>query len=151
MQPGEASIEPGTGSQRWAGQRLAPDTDIRRSVTAVLKVLAQRLSGGKAQQLEPALGGLVPLPECNDDVLQDLLFRCTQEREEEATRFGEVEFLEALGAELGLPSGDAERVSVAVFDAVREVLPQDQLKRIASRLPKPLTALWSGGAPGRSS
>jgi uncharacterized protein (DUF2267 family) len=303
MQPCEAPIEPSTESQRFmqhvderlAGQRLAPDTDINRTIAAVLSVLAQRLSGAKAQQLEETLGGIVPFPEGTDasegftegsafgfdefvarvvqqagatedaahrvtqavfgelrrqlpaetlrsiasrlpsdilaiwtspetgkssqeasrqepepattpelpadllaashpllqrieaevelppplngaaafaatmcllmlrlgaeqatelrrrlpDALQDLLFRCTQEREEDATRFGEAEFLEALGAELGAPTDVAEQVALGVFRVVCESLPPDDVKRIASQLPKGLNVLWSGGHLGR--
>lgn len=105
---------------------------------AAMCLVMLRLTAEQAVELRHALPA----------TLQDLLVRCTLEREEEATRFGESEFLEALGAELGVSTVDAERVALGVFGVVSDSLPPAQVKRIASHLPKRLNVLWSGGHLG---
>jgi uncharacterized protein (DUF2267 family) len=107
---------------------------------ATMCLLLLRVRAAEATHLRQAL----------PEALQDLIFRCAQEREEEPTQFKGSEFLEVLASELGAPRADAERIALAVFGCVREVLPLAELKRLSSQLPHDLNELWRRENPPAS-
>lgn len=99
---------------------------------ATLCLMTLRLTAGRAAQLRASL----PPP------LADLLFECSQDRDEAPTEFSRADYLDVLGAELGVPSEGAERVARAVFEALAEALPRPEAGALAGAVPVDLRPLW---------
>jgi len=126
--------------------RLAIEEEIERSVSlppgitsmnafsAVMCVLAARVSGGEAREL--SLG----LP----DTLRGLVKRCSLHRAEESETFDREELLRRVGAHLAIEPSDAEPIVRAVFKAAKRVLPEKAVDDVGSQLPVPLRELWQG-------
>jgi len=114
--------------------KLPDDVTGAGAFVVAMCLLLLRIPGNGAARARDAL----PAP------LQDLLFGCTQERLEPVTPFDKSEFLEAIGAELGVSQSHAEQIAQAVFLAVRECLPEREQTQIRAHLPNELQTLWSG-------
>jgi uncharacterized protein (DUF2267 family) len=110
------------------------------AVSAVLCVLAQRLTGGEAEDVVASLPkGLRPLVE-----------GCVRYPLDRAEAFDRAEFLRRVAARLHVTVPEAEAVTRAVFAAVRPRLPPVEVDDVASQLPRDLKDLWRGtpSAPG---
>jgi uncharacterized protein (DUF2267 family) len=112
-----------------------PGLHGRAAVSAVLCVLAQRLTGGEAQDLVASLPkGLRPLVD-----------GCVRYPLDRAQAFNRAEFLRRVAARLHVPGPQAEAVTRVVFAAVRPRLPHVEVDDVASQLPRDLKDLWLGG------
>jgi uncharacterized protein (DUF2267 family) len=107
------------------------------AASAVLCVLAQRLSGGEARDLVTAL-------------LEGLRARvnvCASHRGERGEVFDRDEFLRRVAAHLKVTVLQAEEIARAVFAAVRRRLPAKEVHDVASQLPRELEELWTAVPP----
>jgi uncharacterized protein (DUF2267 family) len=111
------------------------------AVSAVLCVLAQRLTGGEAEDLVASLPkGLRPLLE-----------GCVRYPLDRAEAFDHAEFLRRVAARLHVTGTQAEAITRTVFAAVRPRLPPVEVDDVASQLPRDLKNMWMDGpsAPGQ--
>lgn len=120
-----------------ATAELPPNVPGAAAFVATLCLFMMRLPSGRAESLREAL----PAP------LEDLLFRCTQQRTDEATVFDRAEFSDALAAELDVPTEDAARVAASVLRCVAQVVPEAQRTEVSRHLPQDLRALWQAHGP----
>jgi len=120
----EANIE------RQAG--LPPGMRGTDAAAAVLCVLAQRLSGGKARDL------VVTLPEG----LRPRVQACARHRGERGEAFDYDEFLRRVAAHLSVSAPKAEEITRTVFAPVRRRLPVKEQQDVAGQLPWDLEQLW---------
>jgi uncharacterized protein (DUF2267 family) len=104
----------------------APD-----AVRAVLCTLSLELTGAEARELA-ALGPSFHL----------LLDRCVAHRGERAQAFDQVIFIGHVANHLALEAADAERVTRAVFAALRGRLPAAEVAQIDNRVPRSVRRLW---------
>lgn len=102
--------------------------------SAVMCLLAQRVSGGEARNL------LLGLPH----TLRPLVQRCMLHAEDSILTFGVDELTAAVAEHLHTTLEDAARLIPVVFESVRRALPEEELSHVASQLPDDLRALWSG-------
>ncbi len=103
------------------------------AVAAVMCTFAQRLSGGEAGDL------LLALPR----TIRPLVMRCFRHPENAAT-FDAEQLVARVAEHLGTDAARARSIVGAVFDAVRSVIPADQIEDAASQLPADLRDLWVG-------
>jgi uncharacterized protein (DUF2267 family) len=113
-----------------------PGVDGAAAFTAVMCILAQRLSGGEARHISLAL----------PSTLRSLVTPCALHRDEPAEPFGSVEFFRRVAAHLGTSELAAEAIAHAVFASVKRILPLQEIEDIASQLPLDLRALWVRGS-----
>lgn len=106
----------------WSHLPVAP----RAAAEAVLCTLARRLSSLAVEETE----ALLP------DELAWLIERCDRhEGPARAHRIGAAEFVSDVADHLGVEQDVAARAVRAVFDALRDRLPEAQVEKIASQLP----------------
>lgn len=123
-----AFLEELRGSQELQVNRL----DAREAASAVFCTLARRLSLGEDVKLVRALGGLARL-----------FGPCDIHRgPSHARRMGRDEFLTDVADHLRLPIDQAPRVVTAVFTALRDRIPEDEVAAVASQLPADLADLF---------
>jgi uncharacterized protein (DUF2267 family)/quercetin dioxygenase-like cupin family protein len=111
---------------------LPPGTSAENAFSAVMCALCDRISGGEARDL------LLGLPES----VRPLLERCVVHRGEPSAVFDRDQLLQRIAAHLGTEPSTAERITRAVFAAVRRVLPEKEILDVASQLPAELVDLW---------
>jgi uncharacterized protein (DUF2267 family) len=111
---------------------LDPGT-ARRAVEAVLEALAVRISEGEVKDLMKRLG-----PEL-DAALERGLWESRK-----ATRMSLDEFLDRVAERVGIDHEEAERITRAVFAALREVVSGKEIHDVESELPKEYAPLFSG-------
>lgn len=115
-----------------ASTGLASTDDAERAVRATLQVLGRRLTGGEtrhlASQLPPKLAGVLP-------------------EEGVGERFGIDEFYRRVAEEEGegCTPQQARQHARAVFTAMRNALPQGELKDVTAQLPADYADLVSAG------
>lgn len=134
---------------------IATDLDLRKAVfehiersgalprnvpasaafSAVMCLLAQRLSGGESRHL------LLGLPH----TLRPLVQRCMVHAEESTLTFGADELAAAVADHLHTTNEAAELLIPVVFESVQRALPEEELGHVASQLPVDLRELWSRG------
>jgi uncharacterized protein (DUF2267 family) len=107
-----------------------------QAATAVLCTLTMRVTGGQARDYVAS----IPQP------LSALLIPCVQHRGEQPEKFDRAGFLQRVTDHLGVSMEDAERISRAVFAAVRSDLPQREADDVESQLPRDLAELWRAPA-----
>jgi uncharacterized protein (DUF2267 family) len=104
----------------------------RRAVDAVLETLAVRISEGEVEDLIKRLG-----PD-----LKAALERGLWESRK-AARMSLDEFLDRVGEHVGIDYEEAERITRAVFAALREVVSSKEIRDVESELPKEYAPLFS--------
>jgi uncharacterized protein (DUF2267 family) len=122
-------------------QALLPSgTRAEEAFAAVMCAFAMRLSGGEARHVNFAL----PAP------LQPLVIHCLTHRDEAPTVFNRDQFISRLAVHLGTDPARAEQIARIVFDAVRGILPDEEIHDVSSQLPPELRDLWGAdwSAPG---
>lgn len=121
---------------RRIGEALDPAWGITpaEAFSAVMCPFARRLSGGEAEDL------LLVLPRA----LQPLVARCFRHRETEVAKFDLDDLVGGVAEHLDAPPEAARRLVLTIFDAVREVVPADEIENAASQLPSDLRAVWTG-------
>jgi uncharacterized protein (DUF2267 family) len=116
----------------WSGI-APPRVEPRRAAEAVLCTLARRLSGGEVEDIASAV----------TPGLARLIRSCDRhEGPARAHRIGRLEFLGDVADHLGVPQGEAEPIVRAVFTAVRDRLPADEVEDVAAQLPVDLADLF---------
>jgi uncharacterized protein (DUF2267 family) len=118
-----------------ARAQVSPEV-ARRVADAVLETLAERISGGEADDLEAVLPTALRAP-----------LERGKARSREARRLSLDEFLERVGRRLGVPPLLARRHVEAVFGALRESLPDEEWLDVLAELPRDYAAV---GARPRS-
>jgi uncharacterized protein (DUF2267 family) len=113
---------------------LPPNVDSVTAITAVMCILAQRLSKGEATDLQAVL------PPPLDAAIQP----CAWHRAERGIRFDRVAFLDRLAAHLEISPTEAERITAEVFAAVRQTIPASAMQKASEQLPQDLKGLWLG-------
>lgn len=113
---------------------LPPNVTPTAAASAVLCVLARRVSGGQAEDLREAM----PEP------LHDLFQPCRRQRTELAESFKRGEFVRRVAERLGISSEQAESVARAVFEALQVEVPsaRKEVDDVESQLPQDLKDLW---------
>jgi uncharacterized protein (DUF2267 family) len=111
---------------------LPPGVRGTDAASAVLCVLAQRLTGGEAQDLVAAL----------PKGLRTHLEGCVRYPLEQAEPFDRAEFLRRVANHLQVTEPQAEAIARAVFAAVQRRLPSVEVHDVASQLPRDLKDLW---------
>lgn len=111
---------------------LPPGVHGTDAASAVLCVLAQRLTGGEAQDLVAAL----------PKGLRAYVDSCVRYPLDQAEVFDRAEFLRRVAAHLHVTEPQAEAIARAVFPAVRRRLPSVEVYDVASQLPRDLKDLW---------
>ncbi|RJS25234.1 DUF2267 domain-containing protein [Corallococcus sp. H22C18031201] len=107
--------------------------DARDAASAVLCTLARRLSDGEDVKLMRALPGGIG----------QLLGACEIHRgPSHAKRMHRAEFIGDVADHLRIPVDQAFRVLTAVFTAVRDRIPEDEVVAVASQLPADLADLF---------
>lgn len=114
-----------------------PHVDAHDALTAVTCTLTARLSGGEARDL---LGSL-PLS------IRDSVKVCERHAGEPGAAFGRDEFLRRVAEHTHASERDAERITVAVFRALRARLPVPDAADVDTQLPKDLKELWRAATP----
>lgn len=104
----------------------------RDAFSSVMCLFEQRLSGGEARDL------LLGLPRA----LRPFVERCMLERREEPTTFGLDELSANVAQDLGVELPEAAVLVAAVLAAVTRALPQEEIDRVASQLPRDLRRVW---------
>ena len=104
----------------------------RDAFSSVMCLFEQRLSGGDARDL------LLGLPRA----LRPFVERCMLDRREEPTMFGLDELTANVAQDLGVELPEAEAIVAAVIAAVTRALPQEEIDRVASQLPRDIRAVW---------
>ncbi len=104
----------------------------RDAFSSVMCLFEQRLSGGDARDL------LLGLPRA----LRPFVERCMLERREQPTTFDLDELTANVAQDLGLDLAQAASVLAAVIAAVTRALPQEEIDRVASQLPRDIRSLW---------
>jgi uncharacterized protein (DUF2267 family) len=107
------------------------------AASAVLCVLAQRLSGGEARDLVAAL----------PEGLRSRVAPCAGHRGQRGERFDLDEFRLRVATHLNVTVAQAEAIARAVFGAVKRTLPTKEVHDIASQLPRELEDLWLSARP----
>jgi uncharacterized protein (DUF2267 family) len=102
------------------------------AATAALCVLSLRIRGDESRELMKFLPA---------DVSR-LIRPCARHREAPADVFDRNEFLRRVGEHLIVSAQEAERITRAVFDAVRPWLPGRAVREISVQLPTDLRDLW---------
>jgi uncharacterized protein (DUF2267 family) len=102
--------------------------------SAVMCLLGQRISGGEAHNL------LLGLPK----PLRPIVERCILHKESTILTFGADELEAGVADHLHTTLDDAARIVPAVFEAVRSVLPREEVEHVASQLPADLREVWTG-------
>lgn len=103
------------------------------ALSAVMCVLSQRLSAGQAGHV------LGELPE----PVAGLFRACAIHRGEHGARFERPEFLRRVAVHLDIDDPRrAEAVARAVFAAVKRAIPEYEIDRVSSQLPRELDRLW---------
>jgi len=110
---------------------LPPAVPGTEAASAVLYVLAQRLSGGESRDL------VVSLP----PALRARVEVCVMHRGEKGEVFDRAEFLRRVATHLNVTEPQAEAIARAVFAAVQRRLPSKEVQDMASQLPRDLRAL----------
>ena len=111
---------------------LLPRVSPQDAASAVLCTISQRISGGEAQEL---VGSFSPL-------LRVLLQPCVIHRGERGQKFGREEYLSLVGHHLHCSPEEAERISRAVFAALRAHMPTKEIDDVESQLPGDLKPMW---------
>lgn len=106
--------------------------DARKAASAVFCTLARRLSIGEDLKLLRALAGFGAMLEPCDIHLGP----------SHARRMGRDEFLADVADHLRIPTDQAFRVVTAVFTAIRDRIPEDEVSAVASQLPADLGDLF---------
>jgi uncharacterized protein (DUF2267 family) len=112
--------------------QLPAGTSAADAFSAVMCVLCGRISGGEVRDV------LLSLP----TNLRPLVERCAAHRSEPAAVFDKQELLKRVAAHLGVATAAAESVARAVFAAVKRLLPEKEVRDVASQLPPELVELW---------
>jgi len=111
---------------------LAPDD----AIAAVMCALVDRLTAGETHHLFEALPGS----------LRSLFATCVRHRiGQPTTKLDHVDFLERVAEHLAVTPAHAEIICEAVFDSVRNELPDKLVGNIAHQLPRGLQELWLSG------
>lgn len=118
-------------AERLEGQRLAPGTDIARTVGAVLGVLLQRISSGEARRAVGALPGVT------------LLETSSATGRAAGARFDFDELVQRVAAASETAEDTARGIALAAFAELRAALPPHAVRSIASQLPADILALWT--------
>jgi uncharacterized protein (DUF2267 family) len=110
-----------------------PEVDLLVVVRAVLHALGEGLGGGERRRLEQLLPDLVPTI-----------------AGESRRSLGFEEIVERAANAAGAPEEPVRRVVSAVFAELRQLIPADLDRSIASTLPRDLFIVWNGTGPGDS-
>ncbi|MCY1041550.1 DUF2267 domain-containing protein [Corallococcus sp. bb12-1] len=103
--------------------------DAREAASAVLCTLGRRLSDGEDVKLYRALTGGIG----------EILGACSVHRgSSRARRIGRDEFMSDVADHLKIKVDQAPRVVAAVFTAVRDRIPEEEVAAVASQLPADL-------------
>ncbi|RKH25723.1 DUF2267 domain-containing protein [Corallococcus praedator] len=104
--------------------------DAREAASAVMCTLARRLSEGEDVKLFRALSG---------GIGEEILGACTVHLgPSRARRIGRDEFMTDVADHLKIKVDQAARVVAAVFTAVRDRIPEEEVAAVASQLPADL-------------
>lgn len=154
-QSGQAAFEPPSGAARedvLRGARpfeeptetilreieqsgvLPEGTSSTEAVRAVLCTLARELTGAEAHELAQ----LAPR------TLRSLLEPSIKHRDERPQAFDQATFLRQIADQLRIEGAAADRVTRAVFAALRARMPDAEVQRIDGRLPRSVRLLWQG-------
>lgn len=114
------------------GVELPAGATVEGAFASVMCALCDRISGGEARDV------LLSLPES----LRPLLSQCVSRRAEPAVVFDRAELLQKIATHLGTEPSAAESIARVVFRAVRRVLPEKEVRDVASQLPVDLIDLW---------
>lgn len=107
--------------------------EARKAAEAVFCTLARRLSDGEDVKLMRALSGGIG----------ELLGACTIHRgPSHAKRMGRDEFIGDVADHLRIPVDQSFRIVTAVFTAIRDRIPEDEVAAVASQLPADLADLF---------
>lgn len=116
----------------WSGVS-PPRIEPRLAAEAVLCTLTRRLGGGEVEDMAvavtPGLGALLRSCERHEGPAR-------------AHRTHREEFMRDVADHLGVPRGDVEPIVWAVFTAVRDRLPPDEVEDVAAQLPPDLADLF---------
>ena len=110
---------------------VGPD-EARRTVTATLSTLSERINGGEAKDLAAQLPEELKEP--------------IQRSGEEAERFSFEEFLRRVGEREGVNTDAARDHASAVITVLREAVTGGQLDDIRGQLPQEFASLFQYGA-----
>jgi uncharacterized protein (DUF2267 family) len=110
---------------------VGPD-EARRTVTATLSTLSERINGGEAKDLAAQLPEELKEP--------------IQRSGEEAERFSFEEFLRRVGEREGVNTDAARDHASAVITVLREAVTGGQLDDIRAQLPQEFASLFQYGA-----
>ncbi len=134
-QAGEGATDQ-VGSSVMTGARLPPSVSPDDAIAAVMCTLVDRLTAGEAHYLFEALPAST----------RSLFATCIRHRAGQPTmRLDDVAFLARVAEHLGVTPAHAEIICGAVFDAVRDELPDKLVSDIAHQLPRGLQELWLAG------
>ncbi|RKH54858.1 DUF2267 domain-containing protein [Corallococcus llansteffanensis] len=107
--------------------------EARQAASAVFCSLARRISDGEDVKLFRSLKGGIG----------DILGACSVHRgPSRAKRIGRDEFISDVADHLGIKVDQAFRVVTAVFTAVRDRIPENEVAAVASQLPADLADLF---------
>ncbi|HVZ31938.1 MAG TPA: DUF2267 domain-containing protein [Polyangiaceae bacterium] len=112
--------------RKLAGQRWAPDSGLPALIRAVLHALADRLGGGERRRLVQLLPELVPT-----------------RAGEDALTFGFDELVARAARSSGAPEETVRVVTEAVFAELRQLIPAELDRSIASALPEDIFVVWN--------
>lgn len=103
------------------------------AVDTVLCALEMRLPRADAQDVADVM----------PPTLRRILTRCIVHRTEQPEiSFDELGFLRLVASELRILVEDAERLTRTVFEAVQQLMPEDEIWDVRNRLPRELDTLW---------
>lgn len=106
--------------------------EARHAASAVFCTLVRRLSLGEDVKLVRALGPIARMMEPCD----------IHRGPSHARRMGRDEFLTDVADHLRIPIDQAPRIVMAVFTAIRDRIPEDEVAAVASQLPADLADLF---------
>jgi uncharacterized protein (DUF2267 family) len=116
-----------------AASELPPEVSAGDAFSAVMCLLAQRLSAGEARDL------VLGLPRS----LRPLVGRCALHGATEVATFDAGGLVTRVAAHLSTGEPQAHTIVRAVFRAVKDALPAEQVHQTAGQLPAELRALWT--------
>lgn len=111
---------------------LPPQTSAPDAVSAVVCALAKQLTGGEARELA----------EVSPPTLHAMIEHCGAHRDEQPESFDRPSFDQYVADHLGIDPAAADRITRAVFAALRGRIPPTERAQIDNRLRRDMLALW---------
>ncbi|MDB4959862.1 MAG: hypothetical protein JWO36_7431 [Myxococcales bacterium] len=143
MEHQEVSVEPTPGEDERDVQNMF--RTIERSGTLPAGIAAFDAADIVLCALEMRLPRLdaQDVADVMPPTLRRILTRCVVHRTDRPEiSFDEQGFVRLIARELGILFEEAERLTRAVFEAVQQLMPEDEIRDVRNRLPRELDTLW---------